>query len=450
MDTSVKQDFLRPPQRMKATAAVLAAMALVVLDASIANIALPTISVSLSISPASSVHIITAYQLGLVMMLLPASALGESVGYRHIFTAGAALFVTASLLCALSPSIEWLVAARFLQGGGGAGIMALGVALLRSIVPDQRLGAAIGWNAMVVALSSAAGPTIGAVILSFAPWPWLFVFNLPIGALVLLAARALPHADGSGRPIDAISTALNAGVFASLVLGAHALSTDPAVAAALFLTEIFSASMLIRRERLRDTPLLPLDLLRMHPFRVSVIASILCFMGQTAALIALSFNLQSNVGLSPIMTGAYLVPWPLAVALSGPIAGKLANHATPAWLCLAGGLMMATGLATVALSTPQAAPLALPLCIMLCGVGFAFFNVPNNRSMFLSAPHERSGAAGGLQGVARLTGQIFGAVAMSLIFSWAPLDEAPLIGLALGAALTLAAGVVSLLHLRRG
>ncbi len=447
MDVSDKQDLSRSFRPVVATVAVLAAMVLVVLDAAIANIALPTISASLQISPASSVHIITAYQLGLVMMLLPASALGESVGYRRIFAAGAALFIAASLLCAFSPSLEWLVAARFLQGIGGAGIMALGVALLRSIVPDHKLGAVIGWNAMVVALSSAAGPTIGALILSFAPWPWLFAFNLPIGALALLAARALPYVETSGRPIDVVSAALNAGVFASVVIGAHALSSDPVVAVALFLIAIVSALILIHRERDRDTPLVPLDLLRMHAFRVSVIASILCFIGQTAALIALSFNLQNNVGLSPIMTGVYLLPWPLAVALSGPIAGRLANHTTTGWLCLAGGLMMAMGLGTVALSSPQTAPFALPLGIMLCGVGFAFFNVPNNRNMFLSAPPERSGAAGGLQGVARLTGQIFGAVAMSLIFGWVPLDDAPRIGLALGAALTLAAGSVSVLHL---
>ncbi|MGE0741938.1 MAG: MFS transporter [Hyphomonadaceae bacterium] len=432
-----------------AIVAVLAAMAMAVLDAAIANIALPTISRSLGVSPAAAVNVITAYQLGLVMMLLPASTLGESFGYRRVFTAGGGLFTAASLLCALSPSLEWLVAARFLQGIGGAGIMALGVALLRAVVRVDQFGAAIGWNAVVVALSTAAGPTIGATILSFAPWPWLFAFNLPIGALVLFAAQALPETTASRRSIDPISGALNAIVFMCLVIGAQALPSQAPAGGALLAIALVCALTLIRRESGRETPLVPLDLLRTRAFRISVAASILCFTGQTAALIALTFELQSNTGLSPIMTGVYLLSWPLAIAASGPIAGQLAKPAATAWLCLAGGMMMAVGLATAALSSPQAAPLQFVLCMALCGAGFALFNVPNNRSMFLSAPAERSGAAGGLQSAARLTGQIFGAVTMSLMFRWAPLDDAPVVGLTLGAALTLAAGAVSLLHLRR-
>ena len=143
---------------------VLAAMAMVVLDAAIANVALPTIARSLQVTPATSIWIVTAYQSALVMALLPCAALGESLGHRRVFTAGVALFVGASVLCAFSPSLSWLVAARLLQGLGGAAVMALGIALLRVVVPDQRLGAAIGWNALAVALSSAAGPTIGAAI----------------------------------------------------------------------------------------------------------------------------------------------------------------------------------------------------------------------------------------------------------------------------------------------
>ena len=136
---------------------------LVVLDAAIANIALPQVAAALAISPAIAVRIVTGYQLGVMVALLPAAALGESVGYPLVFRGGAGLFVVASVLCAAAPSIDWLVAARVLQGIGGAGVLALGVALLRSIVPASRFGSAIGWNAMTVTLSSAAGPTLDGV-----------------------------------------------------------------------------------------------------------------------------------------------------------------------------------------------------------------------------------------------------------------------------------------------
>lgn len=429
-----------------AIAALLGAMVLVVLDAAIANVALPTIGRSLQVTAAQSVRVVTAYQLGLLAALLPAGALGEGLGFRRVFAGGAALFVGASVLCALSPSLPWLVAARFLQGLGGAAIMSLGVALLRLVVPRERLGAAIGWNAMTIALASAAGPALGAAVLSVASWPWLFALNLPIGAGVLLAARALPDRQGTGPLPELASVVLNAGAFCLLGMAAELAPSEPALAATLFAAAAISGAMLLRREASRATPLVPLDLLADRSFRVSVIASTLCFVGQTAGLVALPFHLQHTLRQTPLMTGLYLTPWPLTVALAGPLAGRLTNRVPTAWLCLAGGGVLAAGLAAAALWPLPGRPLALGLCAALCGLGFGLFNVPNNRSMFLSAPPERSGAAGGLQGVARLSGQTAGALLMTLLFSLAPLDAAPRIGLAIGAALALAAGLTSVLR----
>ncbi len=231
-----------------AIASVLAAMVLVVLDAAIANVALPTIAASMHVTPAMSVWVITAYQTALVMALLPAAALGETYGYRRVFTMGVALFTAASGLCALSPSLPWLVAARFIQGIGGAAVMALGVALLRFVVQPKQLGAAIGWNALAVALASAAGPAIGAAILSSASWPLLFAVNLPLGLLVLLASRALPQVEGNARRPDLTSVLLNAGAFAALVVGAELLPARPVLAITLILVAILAGTALVRRE----------------------------------------------------------------------------------------------------------------------------------------------------------------------------------------------------------
>ena len=439
-------DGLPQPRRNAAIATVLATAALVVLDSAIANVALPTIAHALRVTPAMSVWVVTAYQMALVMALLPCAALGESYGYRRVYTGGVAVFTAASALCAFSPSLPWLIAARFVQGLGGAAIMALGLALLRFIVPHARLGAAIGWNALAVALSSAAGPTIGAVILSAASWPWLFAVNLPLGVVVLAATRALPRVGGTGRKLDLMSVALNAGAFAALVVGADWLPARPALAGALLAASALGMAALVLRERKQAAPLIPIDLLRAFPFRISVIASVCCFAGQAAGMVALPFYLQHQLGQDTLRTGLYMTPWPLTVAVAAPLAGRLANRVSTAWLCATGGVVLAAGLAAACVWPLRDPPLPLIPLMMLCGVGFGMFQVPNNRNMLLAAPRARSGAAGGMQGTARLAGQTAGAVMMILLFTLTSTDIAPRIGLGAAAVLALAAGVVSILR----
>jgi DHA2 family multidrug resistance protein-like MFS transporter len=363
-----------------------------------------------------------------------------------VFTAGVALFIAASVLCALAPSLPWLVAARLMQGFGAAGVMALGVALLRAAVPPHQFGAAIGWNALTVALSSAAGPTIGAAILSGSGWRWLFAINLPLGALVLLATRALPRVIGTGRRLDLISVALNASFFASLVVGAELIPSAPAWGAVLIAAAGGALVALILRERRKEVPLIPMDLLTAGSFRISVVASVLCFTGVAAALVALPFLFQHELGQTVWMTGLYMTPWPLTVAVAAPLAARLAKRIATAWLCATGGVCLAVGLCAAAVWPSQGSLLPLTLLIMLCGLGFGLFQVPNNQNMFLAAPRNRSGAAGGMQGTARLAGQTAGAIIMTLLFTSVSVDAAPRIGLCMAAAFALAAGLVSTLR----
>ncbi len=436
--------WLSGHRRTAAVAAVLAGMVLVVLDAAILNIALPTMARALHASAAMSVRIITAYQMGLMMALLPCAALGESLGFRRVFTAGIIVFTSASALCALSPSLDWLIGACFLQGLGGAAVMALSVALLRFIVPPEQLGTAIGWNALAVALAYAAGPTFGAVILSRWGWPWLFAINVPLGLAVLLASPVLPRVAGSGRRVDMISVAFNSGGFAALVIGAELLPTKPLVAAVLMVAAALSFTALVRRELQTAAPLIPIDLLRGSSFRISVIASVCCFAGQMMGLIALPFYLQHGLEQKPLATGIYLTPWPLTVAVAAPIAGRLVNRVSTAKLCAVGSVFLATGLLAASLAPLHGNLWLLAPITALCGLGCGLFQVPNNRIMFLSAPRERSGAAGGMQATARLAGQITGAVLMTILFALLPVSTAPRIGLGFAAVLTMLAGAIGM------
>jgi DHA2 family multidrug resistance protein-like MFS transporter len=445
-------DGLPTPRRFLAMVAILTAFVLVVLDIAIANLALPTIAETMAAAPSAAVWVVTSYQMAIVMFLLPAGAAGESFGFRRVFVLGVAVFVVASGLCAIAPSLPWLVAARFIQGIGSAAVMAIGVGLLRFIYPKRLLGAALGWNAITIALTAAAGPSIGAAILSIASWPWLFAVNIPLGIVVLLTAASLPQALGSGRGIDVASIGLNALVFGALILGIDRVITAPSLGAALLFAAAIGAVALIRRELPRARPMIPFDLLRVPSFRISVLASICCFTGQMASLVALPFYLQHGLGQSAGMTGLYLTAWPLTVAVAGPFSGRLSDRFSTGALCAIGGISLAAGLILAAFwplgSNPTGDLLPLIPFLMLGGLGFGFFQTPNNRNMLLSAPKERSGAAGGMQGMARLTGQTAGGVLMLILFNLLPVTQAPRIGLALAAAFALAGGLISILRAR--
>ncbi len=163
---------------------------------------------------------VNAYQLAIVISLLPLAALGEIVGYRRVYMAGLVLFTLASLGCAISRSIDALALARILQGFGAAGIMSINGALVRHTYPSDRLGQGIGINAMVVSIASALGPTVASGILSVAAWPWLFAVNVPLGvAAIGVASFALPRTPTSERRFDWLSALLNAAALGLLVSG---------------------------------------------------------------------------------------------------------------------------------------------------------------------------------------------------------------------------------------
>ncbi|HEX4510295.1 MAG TPA: MFS transporter, partial [Burkholderiaceae bacterium] len=327
---------------------------------------------------------------------------------------------------------------------------ALGVALLRHIWPRARLGSAIGWNAMAVALSGAAGPTIGSAILSVASWPWLFAVNLPVGLVMLAMSRGLPDVQGTGKRLDVASVVLNAASFGALVIGIDVVVRAPWLGLALLALAAGGLWTLVRREMHDPAPLIPIDLLRGRAFRMSVIASICCFMAQMTSYVALPFYLQHSLGQGTLATGLYMTPWPLAVACAAPLAGRLSDRVPTARLCAIGGACLAVGLACAAAWPLQGRALPLVAFMLVCGLGFGFFQTPNNRNMQLSAPHARGGAAGGMQGAARLLGQTAGAVLMNVLFGLAAVEVAPRIGLALAACLALAAALVSTLRMESG
>src|SRR5215472_13374458 len=235
--SATEADGLPIPRRHWAVAAIALAIAMAVMDSAIANVALPTITRDFRIDPAFSIWIVNGYQLAITISLLPLSSLGDIVGYRRVYVAGLALFTAASLACALSPTLVLLTAARIVQGFGAAGIMSVNTALIRFIYPHRSLGRGLGFNAMVVAVSAALGPTIAAGILWAGTWPWLFAVNVPIGiAACILGGRCLPSSPHARHPFDIRSAGLSALTFGALITSIDVLGHGEAFL--LFLVQI--------------------------------------------------------------------------------------------------------------------------------------------------------------------------------------------------------------------
>ncbi len=411
------------PQRLLAFLTLAMAIAMSVLDGSIVNIALPTMAHDLAIAPAASIWIVNAFLLAVTVSLLPLSALGDTIGYRRVYTPGLALFTLASLACALAPSLPILGVARAVQGLGAAGIMSVNIALVRFIYPSSKLGQGVGNVAVVVAVCSAGSPTVAAAILSVASWRWLFLINVPIGLVALvLAVRTLPDTPRSKRTLDPVSIALNALTFGLLIAGVDGLghSRDGGVAIGELAAACAFGALFVRRQLGQYAPLLPVDLLQRPIFALSLATSISSFAAQSLAIVALPFYFEDTLGRTATATGLLMTPWPVATALIAPIAGRLADRFAPGLLGAAGLLVMSVGLGLVAFQIGEASGTSLIWRLAICGLGFGFFQSPNNRLIIGSAPANRSGGAAGLQSAGRLIGQSFGAALMAVAFGRSP------------------------------
>lgn len=411
-------DGLPLRERRWAVLTIALAITMAVLDGAIANIALPTIARDFNASAAAAIWVVNAYQLALTVTLLPLAALGDKFGYARIYRTGLIVFTLASVACCLADSLSTLMVARVLQGLGASGIMSVNSALTRFAYPYRLLGRGLGINAMIVATAAALGPSVAAGILAVGPWQWLFAINLPLGIIALLASRTLPLSPLNDRSFDWLSAVLNALTFGLLVIGIASLGHGEPLALVLgeLAGALVFAVLLVARSLSDPLPLLPLDLLRLPNFSLSVATSICSFTAQGLAFVSLPFYLQSELGRSETQTGLLMTPWPLAIGAIAVIAGRLADKYSVRLLGGIGLAIYATGLGLVALVEPGSSQLDIVWRMAICGIGFGLFQAPNNRAIINAAPLSRSGGASGMLSTARLLGQSLGAAIAALAF----------------------------------
>jgi DHA2 family multidrug resistance protein-like MFS transporter len=437
------------PRRAWSIVTIALGLIMAVMDGAIANVALPTIAHELHASAAFSIWIVNGYQLAITISLLPLAALGEILGYRRVYLAGVVLFTLASLGCALSDNLVALTVSRVIQGFGAAGIMSVNAALVRFTYPQRILGRGIGFNALVVAVSAAAGPSLASAILALASWPWLFAINLPFGiAAFLIGRRCLPVTPRAPHAFDWPSAAASAAAFG---FGIGAIdSIGHGAAPHLYLAQAAIAAVaaiwLVRRQRGVASPLLPVDLLRIPVFGLSVCGSIASFCAQMSAFVALPFYLHDAFGYSAVAIGLLITPWPIAIAIMAPIAGRLADRIPAGLLGGIGLVVFAIGLASLALLPTEPTTIDIVWRMFLSGLGFGLFQSPNNRTMIAAAPRERSGGASGMLGTARLLGQTLGAAVVALLLARYP-DSGTRLALLVGVGFALFGAVLSTLRL---
>jgi DHA2 family multidrug resistance protein-like MFS transporter len=409
---------LPTPRRVWAIVAISFGTSLLVIDGAIPTVALPTIARELSVSEAAVTNVVTVYQLVLVMLLLPFSSLGDRLGHRRLYQMGQGLFMVASAACFFADNFVILLVLRALQGIGAAMALSVSAAMLRQIYPATRLGTGMGLNSVVVASSAALAPTLGGYIVGHLPWQTIFVAAAPLAVISLLLGRALPDPEPQERPLQWRSAALSALTMLLLVGGVQLGTHDVmALGFAAFALGVVALVALVRRERRREAPVFPVDLLAKPVIGLSALANFSCFIATGALMLGLPFRLENGMGYAPQTVGMLLLPFPLTMLVVSPLAGWASDRIAATKLGVTGMGIAIVGLLLLATMPDQPGEWGIAWRLSLTAMGFGLFFSPNSRLLIGRAPRDRAAAAGGLLSTARLFGQTMAAVVIGIVLA---------------------------------
>ena len=435
-------DGLPMPRRVWAIIAISFGSALFVLDGSVANVALPTIARELGVTDGAATNVVTVYQLVLVMALLPFASMGDRIGQRTLYQAGQWIFLVASALTLFVGDFGWLLVARTGQAIGAGMALSVSAAILRDIYPAKSLGSGLGINSVIVASSGALAPTLGGFLVQHLSWQWVFVAGAPMAALSLLVGRSLPdpvpHRERNPEWISGIWSAVSM----LLLIGGLQWATHGAVrwpGYVAVVAGVVSTVLLVLRERRRQNPVVPVDLIAQPVLGFSALAAIAAFMASAALMITLPFVFQQSYHYQPSEVGLLLLPYPLTMLFVSPFAGWLSDRVDATKLGVTGMVIAIIGLTLLALMRSDPGPFGICWRLGLTALGFGLFFSPNSRLIISRAPKDRSAAAGGLLSTARMVGRTLGAVMVGMLLAggmgMGPLPMALSAGLAVLAAL---------------
>ncbi|MGZ4275258.1 MAG: DHA2 family efflux MFS transporter permease subunit [Solirubrobacteraceae bacterium] len=398
------------------------ALFMVVLDNLIVTVALPAIRTDLGATLESLEWTINAYTLAFAVMLMPGAALADRFGRRRLFLGGLALFTAASAAAALAPSAGALLAARTVQGIGGAIVAPLTLTLIAGAFPAQRRGAALGIWSAISGLGVALGPLVGGAVVEGISWHWIFWINVPIGLVVIpLAARLLGESRGPSTTLDLPGVGLAATGLFGLVFGLVRGQGDgwgsPQIVAALVAGALLLIAFVAWELRTAD-PMLPMGLFRTRSFAVTNAVSFFMYFGTFGSIFLLTQVLQLVMGYSPLQAGIRMMAWTGATLIVAPLAGIFAERLGGRAFMVAGLALQAGALAWFAATTAvgqQFSELVVPFA--MAGTGMALVFAPSASTLLGAVRPDQAGVASGANNAIREVGGVFGVAVLSTVFA---------------------------------
>ena len=393
------------------------------LDTSIVNISLPTIAHYFGVALSGAIEwVIIAYLVVIAGVLLTIGRLADMIGRKPIWVAGLVIFTVGSAISGAAPSLGLLIAARALQGLGGALLMSISPAMLTNAFPARERGRALGLNAVVVALGVSVGPTLGGIITEHLTWRWIFYVNVPIGVIGFVASmRVLTEHMRWGRgrfdPLGAVLLAIGlVALTMGLSFGQEWGWTSPLLLSTLVVGITALLALVVVERRVSD-PIIDLALLRGRVFLSANASLILSFLALFAVSFMLPFYLEELRGFSTEQAGLLLTPLPLTIAFLAPFSGMLADRIGTRWLA-AGGLAVAClGLVLISQLNAQSSVWDIVWPLVVTGAGQAMFQSPNNSALLGAAPRGQQGSASGFLATGRVVGQSLSVALAGAIFA---------------------------------
>jgi EmrB/QacA subfamily drug resistance transporter len=398
------------------------ALVMVTLDNLVVTTALPVIRQDLGASIEGLEWTVNAYTLTFAVLLLTGAALGDRFGRRRIFALGLGIFTAASAAAALAPSIDALVAARALQGVGGAIIAPLTLTILSAAVPAEKRGLALGAWGGIGGLAVALGPLVGGAVVSGLSWQWIFWINVPLGVLLIpLALRRLDETHGPTDKLDLPGVALASlgllGIVWGLVRGNGQGWSSPEIVFALGSGAAILVGFVIWELR-TPTPMLPMRFFRNRTFWATNLASFLMFFGMFGSIFLLAQFFQTVQGYSPFGSGLRILPWTAMPIFVAPIAGALSDRIGGRPLMALGLSLQAVGLGWIAaIGSPTTPYSEFVAPFVISGMGMALFFAPVANVVLSSVKPEEEGQASGANNAIRELGGVFGVAVLASIFS---------------------------------
>jgi len=387
------------------------------IDASIVNVALPTLAHEFHTSFSTVQWVALAYMLTMSTLTLTMGRLGDMVGKKKIYASGMVIFTTGSILCGLSSSIYWLIGFRMFQAIGASMTAALGTAIITEAFPPHERGKAIGTAGAFVSIGIIAGPALGGILIDFISWRWIFYVNLPIGIIAVTMALYFIQNTKSRekQPFDyggAITVFISQlALLLALTLGQRMGFGHPVIIGLFALCLVFLVLFVLVESKF-DYPMVDMKLFKNRLFGINLFNSFVTFFSLGGVMILMPFYLENVLGYDPFHVGLIMAVLPVAGGIVSPISGSLSDRFGSGPITVLGLLFMVGGYFGLTSLGTGTSTIIYVLTFIPVGLGMAVFQSPNNSSIMGAAPHHRLGLVSSLLPITRTLGNSAGIAAI--------------------------------------